>query len=170
MDGWLDHWKKQFNVSFKTVSGKSNACTDKMVAPREQTTLPTILSNYDLNQIYNADEFDAQPNKSLQLKTENCFGDKPSKLHLTGLTAANAIGEKLSLFVIGKSKKPQCFKHIKHLLCSHRSRKKSCMDSILIEEWLREVDRRFTKKDEKLFYWLIIVQPTHPLIALYLLN
>ena len=32
-DGWLDRRKKQFNVSFKTLSGKSNACTDEMVTP-----------------------------------------------------------------------------------------------------------------------------------------
>ena len=32
-DGWLDRWKERFNVSFKTVSGESNVCTDKMVAP-----------------------------------------------------------------------------------------------------------------------------------------
>ena len=109
-DGWLDRWKKRFNVSFKTVSGESNACTDEMVAPWEQTTLPTILSKYDLNQIYNADEFGlfyrAQPNKSLHLKNENCVGGEHSKLPLTGLTAATAVGEKLPLFVIGKSKKP----------------------------------------------------------------
>ena len=41
-DGWLDYRKKRFNVTFKTVSGESNACTDEMVAPWEQTTLPTI--------------------------------------------------------------------------------------------------------------------------------
>ena len=71
-DGWLDYRKKRFNVTFKTVSGESNACTDEMVAPWEQTTLPTILSKYDLNQIYNADEFGlfyrAQLNDSLYLK------------------------------------------------------------------------------------------------------
>ena len=39
-DGWLDCWKKQFNVSFKTASGESNACTDEMVAPWEQTSQP----------------------------------------------------------------------------------------------------------------------------------
>ena len=95
-DGWLDHWKKQFNVSFKTVSGESNACTDEMVAPWEQTTLPTILSKYDLRQICNADEFGlfyhAQPNTPLHLKNENCVGSKHSKLRLTGLIAANAVG------------------------------------------------------------------------------
>ena len=92
-DGWLDHLKKWFNVSLKTVSGESNACTDEMVAPWEQTTLPAILSKYDLNQIYNADEFGllyrAQPNKSLHLKNENCVGGKHSKLRLT---AANTVG------------------------------------------------------------------------------
>ena len=76
----------------------------------EQTTLPTIMSKYEHNQIYNADEFGlfyrAQPNKSLHLKNENCVGGKHSKLHLEELTAANSAGEKLPLFVIGKSKKP----------------------------------------------------------------
>ena len=172
-DGWLDRWKKRFNVSFKTVSGESNACTDEMVASWEQTTLSAILPKYDLNQIYNADEFGlfyrAQPNKSLHLRNENCVGGKHSKLRLTGLTAADAVGEKLPLFVIGRSKKPRCFKHIKHLPCRYRSQKKSWMDSILFEEWVREVDRRFTKEGRR-FNWLIIVQPTHPLITSYLLN
>ena len=103
-DGWLDRQKKRFNVSFKAVSGESNACTDEMVAPWEQTTLPTILSKYNLNQIYNANKFGlfyrTQPNKSLYLKNENCVGGKYSKLCLTGLTSANAVGEKLPLFVL----------------------------------------------------------------------
>ena len=43
-----------------------------MIAPWKQTTLPTILSKYDLNQIYNIDEFGlfyhGQTNKFLHLK------------------------------------------------------------------------------------------------------
>ena len=133
-DGWLDRWKKRFNVSFKTVSGESNACTDEMVAPWEQTTLPTILSKYDLNQIYNADEFGlfyrVQPNKSLHWKNGNCVGRKHSKLRLIGL------------------------KNIKHLLC---------MDSTMFEEWVREVERRFTKEGQKIVL-LIDNFPAHPSI------
>ena len=125
-----------------------------MVAPWEQTTLPTILSRYDLNQIYNIDEFGlfyrAQSNKSLYLKNENCVGGKRRKLRLTGLTAANAVGEKLPLSVIGKSKKSRCFKHIKHLACSYLNQKKSWMDCILFEEWVREVDGRLTKEGRKI--------------------
>ena len=146
---WLaKSMRKPFNVSFKTVSGESNACIDEMVVPWEQTTLPTILPKYDLNQIYNANESDlfyrAQPNKFLYLKNENCVGGKHSKLRLTVLTSANAVGEKLPLFAIGKSEKPRCFKHVKHLPCRYFTQKKSWMDSILFEEWVGEVDRRFS--------------------------
>ena len=137
-DGWLYRWKKRYNVSFKTVSGEANACTSEMVAPWEETTLPTILSKYKLNKIYNADEFGlfyrVQPKKSFHIKNEKCVGGKHSKLRLTGLAAANAIGKKLPMFVIGKAKSPRCFKRVKHLPCRYRSQKKSWMDSILFEE------------------------------------
>ena len=166
-DDWLDCWKKRFNVSFKTISGESNACTDEIVAPWEQTTLRTILSKYNLNQIYNTDKFGlfycAQTNKSLHLKNKNCVGGKHSKLHLTGLTAANAVEEKLPLFVIRKTKKARCFKHIKHLPSGYRSQKKSWMDSISFEEWVRKLIDALPKKDEKLLYWLIFC-PAHPSI------
>ena len=138
-----------------------------MTAPWAETTFPTMLSKYELNQIYNADEFDlfycAQLEKSLHLKDERCVGGKHSKLRLTGLAAANAAGEKLPMFVIGKSKFPQCFKNIKHLPCRYRSRNKSWMDSILFEEWVCEIDRRFTAEGKKI---VLVVDncPTHPSI------
>ena len=73
-DGWLDRWKKRYNVSFKKISGEGNACTDEMNATWAETTLPTMISKYELNQIHNADKFGlfdhAQPEKSLHLKDE----------------------------------------------------------------------------------------------------
>ena len=85
-DGWLDRWKKRYNVSFKKISAEGNACTDEMNAPWAETTLPTMLSKYELNQIYNADKFGlfyrGQPKKSLHLKDERCVGGKHSKLRL----------------------------------------------------------------------------------------
>ena len=149
-DGWLDRWKKRYNVSFKKISGEGNACTDEMTAPWAETTLPTMLSKYELNQIYNADEFGlfyrAQPEKSLHLKDERCVGGKHSKLRLTGLVAANAAGTVLPRFVIG-----------------YRSQNKSWMDSILFEEWVREIDRRFTAEGKKI---ALVVDncPAHPSI------
>ena len=94
-----------------------------MVTPWNETTT-TLLSKYDLKDIFNADEFSlfyqCLPNKTY-FKGQKCFGGKNSKVRLTGKAAEknwrNAIGEKLSLFVIRKLKIPRCFKHIKNLPC-----------------------------------------------------
>ena len=90
-----------------------------MVAAWNETTLPTLLSNYSVENVYNADEYglfyQCLPNKSYQLKMEKCSGGKHSKIRITGLAAANAFGSKLPMFVIGKAKKPRYFKNIKTL-------------------------------------------------------
>ena len=73
-----------------------------------ETSLPTVLSNYDLIDIYNMDEFrlfyQHLPNKTYQLKSEKCYRGKLSKICITGVTAANAMGNKLPMFVIEKAK------------------------------------------------------------------
>ena len=62
------------NVSFKAVSGERKAVTPEIVAGWNETTPPTFLSNYGLENIYNADEFGLfyqyLPDQSHQLKTE----------------------------------------------------------------------------------------------------
>ena len=108
---------------------------------------------YEPRNIFNADEFglfyQALPKKTLHLKGEKCSGGKKSKIRLTGLAAANMIGEKLPMFVIGKSQKPRCFKHIKSLPCRYRAQKKSWMNSELFEEWVREQDEKFGNEGRK---------------------
>ena len=79
-----------------------------MVASWFETTLPTLLSNYKLEDVFNADEFglfyQCLPNKTLHSKSEKCSGGKNSKTRITGLAAANSVDDKLPMFVIGKSK------------------------------------------------------------------
>ena len=138
-----------------------------MVAEWNETTLPTLLSNYSLENVYNADEYglfyQCLPNKSYQLKTEICSGAKHSKIRITGLAAANAVGSKLPMFVIGKTKKPRCFKNIKTLPCRYRAQKKSWMDGVLFEEWVRDLNKKFESEKRKVA--LIIDNcPTHPII------
>ena len=120
-DGWLDRWKNRHNVVFRAIPGEERSCTEKMTASWVLTHLPTILSRYDLRDIYNADEFglfyQQLPTKSFHLKGERCAGGKFSKVRLTGLAAGNAAGEKLPMFVIGKAEKPRCFKSVTSLPC-----------------------------------------------------
>ena len=65
-------------------------------------------------------------------KEKSVPGERKAKL------AASAVGEKLPMFVIWKSKNPRCFKNVKHLPCENKSQKKSWMNSEIFEEWARK--------------------------------
>ena len=113
-----------------------------MVTAWNETTLPTLLSNYSLENVYNADEYGLcyqfLPNKSYQLKTEKCSGGKHSKISITGLAAANAGGSKLPMFVIGKAKKPRCFiRTLRHFLAGIVHRKKAGWTAFCLKNGLK---------------------------------
>ena len=73
------------------------------------------------------------PSKIYHTSGEKCSGGKNSKVRLMVMAAASAIGEKLKMLVIGTSKKPRCFKNVKHLSCRYRAQKKSWMAGVLFE-------------------------------------
>ena len=60
-----------------------------MVNAWSETSLPTLLYNYELKDVYNANEFglfyQCVPNKS-----EKCSGGKLSKVRITAMASANA--------------------------------------------------------------------------------
>ena len=125
-----------------------------MTTPWLETTLPTILSRYPLENIFNGDEFglffQCLPSKTFHFKKDKCSGGKHSKVCLTGMAAGNAKGERLPMLVIGKSKNPRCFKGVKRVPCRYRAQQKSWMSSELFEEWVRELDRNFVSKKRKM--------------------
>ena len=92
-----------------------------MVNALKETSLSTLLSNYELKDIYNADEFGlfykCVINKIYQLRSEKYSGRKLSKIRITGMAAANAASNKIPMFLFGKSQKPRCFKNVKFLPC-----------------------------------------------------
>ena len=155
----------RYDISFKTTSGEAKSVTEETMAPWLETTLPTILSKYPLENIFNDDEFGlfflCLPNKTFHFKKGKCSGGKHSKVRLTGMASGNAKGERLPMFVIGKSKNPRCFKEIKRVPCRYRAQQKSWMSSELFEEWVKELDRNFGSKKRKIA--LIIDNcPAHP--------
>ena len=85
----LDFSEKFFlsrhNINFKVIGGESKSVT-KIVTPWNKTTLPTLLSKYDLKYIFNADEFglfyQCLPNKMYHFKGQKCSGGKNSKVRL----------------------------------------------------------------------------------------
>ena len=97
-------------ISFKTMSGEMSAITEEMTAPWNEITQPTLLSNYKSKNVFNADElgllYQCLPTKTYHLSGEKCSGRKNIKTRLTAMAAAGAIGKKLPMFVVGKSKTP----------------------------------------------------------------
>ena len=71
-DGWLHAWKARYSFSFREESGESNSVTPEMIESWKGTSLPTILSRFQLKDIYNADEFglfyQGLPNTTLHRK------------------------------------------------------------------------------------------------------
>ena len=108
--------------------------------------MPAILSSYNLADIYNADEFglfyQALPEKSLHLKSEKCVGGKHSKIRLTRMAAANALGKKLPMFVIGKLVKARCFSGVRNIPCRYRAQKIAGWIVSFFEDWIRELDSK----------------------------
>ena len=121
-----------------------------------------------MENIFNADEFglfcQCLPDKTYHLKGEKCSGGKKSKVRLPGMAAASAVGEKLPMFVIWKSKNPRCFKNVKHLPCECKSQKKSWINSEIFEEWVRKLDRKF-RADDRNIALIIKNCPAHPSIS-----
>ena len=128
-----------------------------------ETTLPAILSNYKLEDIFNADEFglfyQCLPDETYRFKGEKFSGGK-SNVKLTGIAAASATGEKMRMLVIWKFKNPRCFKNVNHLPCEYKSQKKSWMNSNIFEEWVRKllsvtivqpIHLRFDQRSNRIF-------------------
>ena len=155
----------RYDISFKTISGEAKSVTKEMTALWLETTQPTILSRYPLENIFSGDEFGLffqyLPNKTFHFKKVKCSGGKHSRVRLTGMAAGNAKGERLPMFAFGKSKNPRCFKGVKRVPCRYRAQQTSWMSSELFEEWVTELDRNFGSKKRKIT--LIIDNcPAHP--------
>ena len=100
----------------------------------------------------------------LHFRGKRCSGGKHSKVRLTGMAASNALGEKIPMFVIGKSASPKCFKHVPNLPWRYRSQKKALMDGTLFEEWLHELDHKLEMQGRRV---VLIVDncPAHPEVS-----
>ena len=78
-----------------------------------------------------------------------------ARTRVTVLVGANADGsEKLPLLVIGKSKKPRCFKNVNSLPVVYDASKKAWMNSTIFTSWLRQLDKRFARQQRNVLLLL----------------
>ena len=85
-NGWLDRFKKRYNITSKVISGEAGGVSEETVASWKER-LPSILSGYSTENILNMDEtgqfYRALPNRSLAEVSKQCTGGKKSKERVT---------------------------------------------------------------------------------------
>ena len=88
---------------FKTISREVNSVTPETVNTWKETSLPTLMSNCELKDIYNANKFGifyiCVINKAYQFKSGKSSGGKLSRVPITDITGVNATGYKIPISV-----------------------------------------------------------------------
>lgn len=144
-NGWLNRFKRRYNVRFLKISGEKLSSQPELVDPFKETLKNTI-KDLDLlpEQIYNADEsglyWKLLPDKTYVSNMEkNAPGRKTEKQRLTFLACANASGtHKLKPLIIGKSKKPRSFRNFSCPV-HYKHSKAAWMTTTIFKEWFHEM-------------------------------
>ena len=163
--GWVEKFKIRHGLETRTLSGESASVNEKTVEQWKED-LSSVIEGYKPKDIFNCDEtglfFKMMPNKTLAFKGEPCHGGKLSKERITVLLCCNSDGsEKLTPLVIGKSKKPRCFKNVKRLPCEYFNNTAAWMTSEIFLNFLHKFDKKMEKEGRKVL--LFIDQcPAHP--------
>lgn len=147
------------NLPYKSICGESAGVDSETVQEWIENTLPSLIQDYSSKDIFNADEtglfYNLLPDKTFAVKGENCHGGKLSKLRLTVLICTNADGsEKITPLVVGKSKKPRCFKNVKSFPIEYDSNQKSWMTRTIFENFLRKLDRQMRLQKRKIILFV----------------
>ena len=154
-DGWLDKWKKRFNIKSKAVVGESgDVCSATVSSWKER--LSVITEGYKAEDIYNLDEtgcfWRALPEKGFGQRGKQCKGGKKSKHRFTIALMANAAGGKEKPIVIWKSENPRCFKGVdkNSLPVTYYSQKKAWMTVDIFRSILTAWNRKLQAKDRSI--------------------
>ncbi|GBL81922.1 Tigger transposable element-derived protein 6 [Araneus ventricosus] len=158
-NGWIDRFEKRNNLYIKSICGESGSVDIEIVQLWKENTLPNLLKDCIPRDIFNADEtglfFNLLPDKTLTVKGENCQEGKFPKMRLTVLLCTNADGsEKLTPLVIGRAKKPRCFKNVKSLSTDYTWNKKARMTQSVFEDFLRKLDKKMRLQKLKIILFI----------------
>ena len=170
--GWLRNFQSRHGIRSLDIQGE-RLSSDGAAADEFKNNFAEVLmsENYTLDYVYNADEtglnWRTLPPKSLASKRERSApGYKVSKERVTIMVCANASGtHRLPLLMIGKSKKPRCFKNVKNLTVCYKAQSNAWMNSELFYEWYRNdfiPEMKQFRKDTKKSGKVILLRDNAP--------
>ena len=143
-----DAGKKEIINHSRLFLGSRNL-SPEIVNAWSETSLPTLLSNYDLEDIYNADEFrlfcQCLPNKIYQLKSDKWYEGKLSKIRIVKIACQQQMLWAISYPCLSLARRRIHASKISgfYLVTTEINKK---LDGWEIEEWLRELDRKFASE------------------------
>ncbi|CAG9566413.1 unnamed protein product [Danaus chrysippus] len=164
-ESWIYRFRQRHDIVVGKVCGEAAGVSQNDCDNWLRTVLPKLTEGYTDSQIWNADEtglfFKLTPDRTLKFKGEKCTGGKLSKDRITVLVASSMEGEKRKLLVIGKAKKPRCFKNVKTLPVDYEANKKAWMTSEIFEKVLRKWDSELRRHNKKIILFIDNC-PAHP--------
>ena len=150
-NGWIDKWKRRYNVRYVKISGESADVSGVTVESWKERVCE-LVEGYAAEDIWNLDEtgcfWRALPDRGFAQKGTSCHGGKKSKERMTVTFLVNAAGGKETAIVIWKSAKPRCFKSIdiSDLPVSYFSQPKAWMTGDILVSVLTKVNRKLSSK------------------------
>ena len=148
-NGWLDRWKKRYNVHRMKINGESGYVSGLTIDSWKER-IPELLQGYSAENIWNLDEtgcfWRALPEYGFSNKGSQCRGGKKAKQRFTIALIANAAGEKESAIVVWKAEKSRCFKGVdmSKLPVQYYSQTNAWMTGEILDTVLTKLNRRLS--------------------------
>ncbi|XP_042911244.1 tigger transposable element-derived protein 6 [Parasteatoda tepidariorum] len=157
-NAWIDRMKKRHNLVYRSLSGESSS-VDAATIEEWKKNLPNLTKGYKPKDVFNADEtglfFNLLPDKSYVSKGDSCHGGKMSKLRLTVLLCCYSDGsEKVTPLVVGKSRKPRCFKNVRSFPTNYEANKKAWITKALFEDFLQKLNKKMKFQNRKIILFI----------------
>ena len=157
--GWLDKWKKRFNIKHLKISGESGD-VEGVTVDSWKERLPEIVQGYEKDNIWNMDDtgsfWRALPDKGFGQKSKQCKGGKKMKQWMTVSFFVNASGKKERPIVIWTSENPRCLHRFdKSLLpVTYFSQPKAWMTGDIMETILSKLNRQMISTNRKILLFM----------------
>lgn len=162
--GWFSNFKKRFSLKNYKMHGEAGSADVSSIYNWINDNKITI-NQYQEKDILNLDEtalfYEQVSQKTYATKDENLKGCKQSKKRVTVLVTASLTGEKFPIYVIGKYKKPRCFKGINELPVNYLSQKNGWMTAALFFQILKNLNQKFIVENRNVLI-LLDQCPSHP--------
>ncbi|XP_043466354.1 tigger transposable element-derived protein 2-like [Leptopilina heterotoma] len=158
-NGWLEKFKNRHGIRELNIEEEKMSAASVEIVNDFKVKFQKIIdeNGFTRDQVYNADEtglnYKALPTKTLAPICEKYApGFKMQKQRITALVCANASGKnQIPLLLIGKSKRPRCFKglNMNALPCTYAAQKNAWMSQEIFKQWFNMVFVPNVQKDLK---------------------